>query len=432
LEEIVVDDKWARSEETIHKALLKHGLKPPEDYYRPAVDFARLLLSGMPREQRDSISLAMLEFVENNANRLFGLVNAERGTSPDRQQTFDEIHKRLADRGARHLEMGVHIGFPDSRVESLIRERKLGEFLRLDLDPKVRPDVVADCARLPFLDGSLDSVASDSLFEHMRFPHETIRETFRVLAPGGVMQINTPFFFTIHNYPGDYMRLTPQFLEETCREVGFERVYCHVYDFGGLYYTLHNSCKAVSVDETQESSVVKSAKKIHLNLTILLMLATGFDSLFYGHARNFFIGVYCVAFKAGEAPHRPSLGYSGHDGILDRMLPYLACPVSHERIFLTVPDCLATSDGKFVYPVRDGIPMLVPKVASSVVHQAIPASRLENEQTELQELREFRDVILASGSYRLARRISALMRSSPLKRLGGAVPSRVKSLILGG
>jgi len=201
----------------------------------------------------------------------------------------------------------------------------------------------------------------------MRFPHETIRETFRVLAPGGVMQVNMPFFFTIHNYPGDYMRLTPQFFEETCRETGFERVYCHVYDFGGLYYTLHNSSKQVLIDETQEPSVVESSKALHLNVMVLLMLASAFDSLFYGHSRNFFLGVYCAAFKAGEPPQRPSRCSEDNDA-LNRMLPYLACPTSHQPLIRTTSDNLSTPDGQFVYPVSNGIPILLatPRLGSTL------------------------------------------------------------------
>jgi hypothetical protein len=46
--------------------------------------------------------------------------------------------------------------------------------------------------------------------------------------------------------------------------------------------------------------------------------------------------------------------------------------------------------------------------------------------TELAELRKFRDVILSSGSYRLARKISSFRQSGPVSFLRRIVPGRIK------
>jgi uncharacterized protein YbaR (Trm112 family)/SAM-dependent methyltransferase len=344
-------------ERALQHELELHGVEPDEQLYRPAVELIRAVTSTMSSDAQQAVVSEIADIVQLNSGRLFGNVNSPRGLSPDRYAILKEISEALRDRQCRHLEMGSHTGFPDARVRDLVAERRLGEFIRLDMDPQVKPDVVADCAHLPFQDASLDSVASDSLFEHMRFPYETIRESHRVLAPGGIMQIVMPFFFTMHNYPGDYMRLTPQYLEETCREVGFERVYCHVHDFGGVYYTLHNCSKQVLRNETIEPSVRDSARALHFNTMVLLLIASAFDRYFYGESRNFFIGVYCAAFKPGRLAARPEPQAAS---ALERMLPYLACPVTHGALGLDPDGRLSTADGCHRYAVVEGIPVLLP------------------------------------------------------------------------
>jgi uncharacterized protein YbaR (Trm112 family) len=341
---------------------------------QPALTGVGAVLDGVPAERRAALVARMAELVELNVGGMYEGVNAPRGTSPDRAQVLDRIRTLYEGRRSRHLEMGVHVGFPDARVRALAAESGFGAFIRLDLDPAVRPDVVADCARLPFADGSLDSVRSDSLFEHMRRPEQTIRESYRVLAPGGVMQVNTPFFFTLHDFPGDYMRLTPQYFEETCREAGFDEVYCHVYDFGGLYYTLQNASKQVTVNEAVPEPLRSAARALHANVMTLLMLASAFDEYFHGHARNFFIGVYCVAFKAGRLQPRVPPAASAPVA-LDDVLPYLVCPVTRQPLSRGADGrWLVTPDGTRRYPIEDGIPVLVDRHAHVAASEGRPPS----------------------------------------------------------
>jgi uncharacterized protein YbaR (Trm112 family)/SAM-dependent methyltransferase len=351
--------EFLQIENTIRECFSRSGIEPHEDSYRPALSFFEQILSGLSPRQRASRLREAQSILELNGERLFEGVNMPRGTSADRAEISLEVYERRAARNARHLELGVHTAFPGARVEEIRRSQDLGEFLRLDMDPTVETDVVADCAHLPFQDDCLDSVASDSLFEHMSLPRETILESFRVLAPGGVMKIAMPFFFTIHNYPGDYMRLTPQFLEETCRDVGFDRVHCHTYDYGGLYHTLHNASKQVLIDGSLGRAEVECATRLHYNVNVLLMLASTFDSGFHGHARNFFIGLECTAFRGGQPPARAMTTEPGAS-ILQRMLPYLACPNTGQSLSMVSPEQLITADGRHTFAVAEGVPRLLP------------------------------------------------------------------------
>ncbi|MBK4722817.1 methyltransferase domain-containing protein [Azospirillum sp. YIM DDC1] len=67
--------------------------------------------------------------------------------------------------------------------------------LRLDIDPKVDPDIVASMTDMtPVPDGSVDAVWSSHNLEHLD-PHEVpvaLREFLRVLKPGGTLLLTVP------------------------------------------------------------------------------------------------------------------------------------------------------------------------------------------------------------------------------------------------
>lgn len=67
--------------------------------------------------------------------------------------------------------------------------------LRLDIDPKVDPDIVASMTDMtPVPDGSVDAVWSSHNLEHLD-PHEVpvaLREFLRVLTPGGTLLLTVP------------------------------------------------------------------------------------------------------------------------------------------------------------------------------------------------------------------------------------------------
>lgn len=67
--------------------------------------------------------------------------------------------------------------------------------IRLDIDPAVRPDVVASITDMtPVASGSVDAVWSAHNLEHLH-PHEVPRalaEFFRVLRPGGIAVVTLP------------------------------------------------------------------------------------------------------------------------------------------------------------------------------------------------------------------------------------------------
>jgi SAM-dependent methyltransferase len=86
-------------------------------------------------------------------------------------------------------------------------------------------DRIEDVTRLSAADGSVGAVICLNTLEHVFDLTKGFSEIARVVAPGGLAIVNVPFFFKVHNYPGDYWRVTPEALDKLmapfpCRVIG--------------------------------------------------------------------------------------------------------------------------------------------------------------------------------------------------------------------
>ena len=92
-------------------------------------------------------------------------------------------------------------------------ERRLREeVVNLDVVPSPLVDVVADGHRLPFPEGAFDAIILQSVIEHVREPELMIAESARVLKKGGVLWVEAPFLYPVHD-ESDYYRWTVQGLQ---------------------------------------------------------------------------------------------------------------------------------------------------------------------------------------------------------------------------
>ena len=82
------------------------------------------------------------------------------------------------------------------------------------------PDVYYDGVRLPFDDASFDTVLSVQVLEHTPEPQALLDEMARVLRPNGILIINVPFSFRLHEEPHDYFRYSPHGLRDMCARSG--------------------------------------------------------------------------------------------------------------------------------------------------------------------------------------------------------------------
>jgi SAM-dependent methyltransferase len=85
-----------------------------------------------------------------------------------------------------------------------------------------RPDLYYDGSRLPFADGSFDTVLSIQVLEHTPRPQPLVHEMARVLRADGLLILSAPFSGRLHEEPYDFFRYTPHGLRAMCEEAGLE------------------------------------------------------------------------------------------------------------------------------------------------------------------------------------------------------------------
>jgi SAM-dependent methyltransferase len=86
-------------------------------------------------------------------------------------------------------------------------------WIRLNLAPEERPDVVADAQLLPLDDASVDWVVCVEVLQYLVAPEVAMREIARVLVPGGRAVIAVPFLHRADG-PTDRHRFTEVSLVE--------------------------------------------------------------------------------------------------------------------------------------------------------------------------------------------------------------------------
>jgi len=87
------------------------------------------------------------------------------------------------------------------------------DYLGIDVRDGPGVDRVDDVEGLSLPDSSAGTVLALSTFEHVPHFWRGFDEVHRVLRPDGALFVCCPFYFHIHNYPGDFWRFTPQAFE---------------------------------------------------------------------------------------------------------------------------------------------------------------------------------------------------------------------------
>ncbi len=93
------------------------------------------------------------------------------------------------------------------------------------LHPSPHLDLMCDLTRpLPFREGVFDSILLSDVLEHIPNPELLWAEMARVLRPGGVVVLNVPFFYWLHEMPYDFYRYTEFALRRFAENAGLEVV----------------------------------------------------------------------------------------------------------------------------------------------------------------------------------------------------------------
>lgn len=65
-------------------------------------------------------------------------------------------------------------------------------------------DIIGDIHAMPFEDGSWSAIICTEVLEHVENPFQAVHEIHRVLKPGGLLLITSPFFWSWHGKEGYY------------------------------------------------------------------------------------------------------------------------------------------------------------------------------------------------------------------------------------
>ena len=77
---------------------------------------------------------------------------------------------------------------------------------------------------LPFSPGEFDTIILSDVLEHLSQPELLWHEMARILAPGGKVIMNVPFYYCIHSAPFDFFRYTEYALRYFAQSSGFSVV----------------------------------------------------------------------------------------------------------------------------------------------------------------------------------------------------------------
>lgn len=87
---------------------------------------------------------------------------------------------------------------------------------------KINADIIADLNKpLPISSEGADVVIAISVLEHLSEPKVMLNEAARILKEGGLLLLQIPWQWRIHEAPFDYYRYSPYGIRVLCEDAGF-------------------------------------------------------------------------------------------------------------------------------------------------------------------------------------------------------------------
>ena len=109
----------------------------------------------------------------------------------------------------------LYIGVHTNLYKKIIPHTK---FTTLDIDKKLKPDIVSDIHDIKIKSNQFDTVIALQVLEHCYDSKKAMDEIYRVLNKNGTAIISVPFMFHYHPCPKDYYRFTEDSLKDISKK----------------------------------------------------------------------------------------------------------------------------------------------------------------------------------------------------------------------
>jgi SAM-dependent methyltransferase len=314
--------------------------------------FLDQMVAGVARTEASNLLYRMIDRIDFLGDKLLENVNPAQRTAF--QDHIARVFARFANGRSVHLELGVWTAWPEERVQQHVAPDRLGDVIRLDMNPTFPVDVAASVTALPFRDNSIDCISSNSLFEHVPYPHDILREAFRVLRAGGALRTTVPFHFVEHGCPKDYLRFTGQFFEDVCADIGFTDIKTDTRSTSGMFYTIHQLSKAALVN--MDAPDAGPAQRAHVAIMSILGVCQALDPSFVAGGASHWHSTEMIALKPGNYV-APDYAPDRSKNFLDRYDHILACPLTGDPL-IRQGETLVTGSGA-CYKIVNGVPNMV-------------------------------------------------------------------------
>lgn len=169
-----------------------------------------------------------------------------------------------------------------------------------NIEQSTEPDYLCDAANIPVAENSFDGIILSEVLEHIENPIDVLREIYRILKPGGLLLMCTPFMFLIHADPFDFARYTDQWYYNKLTSLGFKDI--KIERQGNFFSVVGNLLKLYAYELLKVGKPKnKYARKIfHSIITLLIKKFIIWDELKFvkenvflsGNTTGF--GVICV------------------------------------------------------------------------------------------------------------------------------------------
>ena len=102
-------------------------------------------------------------------------------------------------------------------------------------------DISQDISQeLPFENATFDTIILSDVLEHVYNPSHLFDEMKRILKENGIIIMNVPYCYQIHEQPFDYYRYTEYFYRSIIREKGLSLLL--IEEIGGIVETMSDIC----------------------------------------------------------------------------------------------------------------------------------------------------------------------------------------------